>query len=31
MQPTWRENWEYVVPFVAFRPDVRRLVYTTDE
>ncbi|MBV9797650.1 MAG: transposase, partial [Solirubrobacterales bacterium] len=27
----WRENWEYVIPFMAFPPDVRRVVYTTDE
>jgi hypothetical protein len=25
----WRENWEYVIPFLAFPPDVRRVVYTT--
>ena len=27
----WRENWEYVIPFMAFAPDVRRVIYTTDE
>jgi putative transposase len=26
----WRENWEYVVPFMAFPPDVRRVIYTTN-
>ncbi|MGZ6662426.1 MAG: IS256 family transposase [Solirubrobacteraceae bacterium] len=26
----WRENWEYVIPFMAFPPDVRRVVYTTN-
>jgi hypothetical protein len=28
---TWRETWEHVIPFLAFPPDVRRVVYTTDE
>jgi putative transposase len=28
---TWREAWEHVIPFLAFPPDVRRVVYTTDE
>lgn len=27
---TWRESWEYVIPFLAFPPDVRRVVYTTN-
>jgi hypothetical protein len=27
----WRDNREYVIPFMAFPPDVRRAVYTTDE
>jgi putative transposase len=27
----WREHWEQIVPFLAFPPDVRRAVYTTDE
>jgi putative transposase len=27
----WTEHWERVVPFLAFPPDVRRAVYTTDE
>src|SRR5436190_5020652 len=26
----WPENWEYVIPFMAFPPDVRRVVYTTN-
>ena len=26
----WRENWEFVIPFMAFPPDVRRVVYTTN-
>jgi putative transposase len=26
----WRDAWEYVIPFMAFGPDVRRLVYTTN-
>ena len=28
---SWAEHWERVVPFLAFPPDVRRAVYTTDE
>jgi putative transposase len=26
----WRENWEYVIPFMAFPPEVRRVIYTTN-
>jgi putative transposase len=26
----WWENWEYVIPFMAFPPDIRRVIYTTD-
>ena len=26
----WRQNWEYVIPFMAFPPDVRRVIYTTN-
>jgi putative transposase len=26
----WRNSWEYVIPFLAFEPDVRRVVYTTN-
>jgi putative transposase len=26
----WRENWEYVTPFLAFPPEVRRVIYTTN-
>jgi putative transposase len=28
---SWIEHWERIVPFLAFPPDVRRVVYTTDE
>ena len=28
---SWLENWERIVPFLAFPPDVRRAIYTTDE
>jgi hypothetical protein len=28
---SWIENWERIVPFLAFPPDLRRAVYTTDE
>jgi putative transposase len=27
---SWLENWERIVPFLAFPPDVRRAVYTTN-
>jgi putative transposase len=27
---TWRETWEHVIPFLAFPPEVRRVVYTTN-
>jgi putative transposase len=26
----WRSAWEYVTPFLAFGPEVRRVVYTTN-
>ena len=26
----WLEAWEYVIPFLAFPPDVRRVIYTTN-
>jgi putative transposase len=27
---SWRSNWERVVPFLDFPPDVRRIIYTTN-
>jgi len=27
---SWIERWEQIVPFLAFPPDVRRVVYTTN-
>ncbi len=27
----WLDAWEYVTPFLAFPPEVRRVIYTTDE
>jgi putative transposase len=27
---SWLENWERIVPFLSFPPDVRRAVYTTN-
>ncbi|MGH7341329.1 MAG: IS256 family transposase, partial [Candidatus Rokuibacteriota bacterium] len=27
---TWRSTWEHVIPFFAFPPDVRRVLYTTN-
>jgi putative transposase len=26
----WRDAWEYVVPFLSFEPEVRRVIYTTN-
>ena len=26
----WRQAWEYVIPFFAFPPEVRRVIYTTN-
>jgi transposase-like protein len=26
----WRNNWEYITPFLAFEPEVRRVTYTTN-
>jgi putative transposase len=26
----WREAWEYVIPFLEFPPEVRRVIYTTN-
>lgn len=27
---SWRANWERVVPFLDFPPDIRRIIYTTN-
>ena len=29
-RPTWRRNWEGVIPFFALAADVRRIIYTTN-
>src|SRR6201993_5320376 len=26
----WRESWQYVIPFLAYEPEVRRVLYTTN-
>jgi len=26
----WREAWQHVIPFMAYQPDVRRVIYTTN-
>jgi len=26
----WRRNWEYVIPFFAFAPTIRKMIYTTN-
>jgi putative transposase len=28
--PAWRRQWEQVIPFFAFPPEVRRIIYTTN-
>jgi putative transposase len=28
--PAWRRQWNEVVPFFAFPPEVRRIIYTTN-
>ena len=27
----WQDAWEHVIPFLSFEPEVRRVIYTTDE
>ena len=29
--PAWRRAWEHVVPMFAFPPEIRKMIYTTDE
>jgi hypothetical protein len=26
----WRDRWEYVIPFMAHEPEIRRMIYTTN-
>jgi putative transposase len=26
----WRNSWEYLIPFLSFEPEVRRVIYTTN-
>ena len=28
---TWTNAWERFIPFLAFPPELRRIIYTTDE
>jgi putative transposase len=28
---SWRANWERVTPFLSFPPELRRVVYTTNQ
>jgi transposase-like protein len=28
--PSWRRAWQEVIPFLAFPPDVRKIIYTTN-
>jgi len=28
--PAWRRQWQQVIPFFAYPPDVRRIIYTTN-
>ena len=27
---TWRRHWDQVIPFFAFSPPIRRIIYTTN-
>jgi putative transposase len=27
---SWRRNWEHVIPFLAYPPELRRVIYTTN-
>ena len=27
----WRESWQQIIPFLAYQPEVRRVIYATDE
>ena len=27
---SWRRAWTHIIPFFAFPPDIRRLIYTND-
>jgi putative transposase len=27
---SWRRNWEQVIPFFAFAPELRKIIYTTN-
>ena len=27
---SWRRNWDHIIPFFAFSPDIRRVIYTTN-
>ena len=26
----WRESWQHIIPIMAFEPEVRRVIYTTN-
>lgn len=28
--PIWRRNWEQVIPFYAYPPEIRKMIYTTN-
>ena len=28
---SWRRNWEQIIPFYSFAPEVRKIIYTTNE
>jgi putative transposase len=27
---SWRRNWEQVIPFFAYPPEIRKMIYTTN-
>lgn len=30
ISPSWLENWEQITPFLAYSPEIRRVIYTTN-
>lgn len=30
MSRSWRSNWERLVPFLSYPPEIRRIIYTTN-
>lgn len=30
ISPSWRRNWERIIPFFGYPPDIRKVIYTTN-